>query len=433
MHVQHTDKVEAVSASVNVDLEKIRRFIREEDALIASEPSSLPFASEEYVSRQRQLQERMVVVGIEVLVLTSPATMSWLTGYASRWYRSGASTALPPCQCIVAHAERDTPFMIETAFHEQLVRTTSCVEDLRLLPDTGLTREPSVVDFVGFLVDNLAAEDWLGGVVGLEAYSWVPSPAVWQAIVDGLEARGCRVVDASRVVRSVRQCKSSAEIAHIEQAQRLRCRDACLQRHARPGMNGLEGWKHYEAGVVEAGGEPAAMQGSVFGGPPDRVTHALCSRKSIGAGEYFHADGAAAFRLYHARCGRVLSFGSPRPELARLTSIAGGALNVLRESRAGQPFGQLKASLRDYFIAQGLDEHEFFAGGYEMGLSLPPDWVGEFFWSAHDSDDEALIPEGLVTNFESCAFVEVVDTVVFEAGGTRTLSSLPTDVLLAGD
>ena len=35
--------------------------------------------------------------------------------------------------------------MIDTGFHEQLVRLTSCVEDLRLLPDTGLTREPDAV------------------------------------------------------------------------------------------------------------------------------------------------------------------------------------------------------------------------------------------------------------------------------------------------
>jgi hypothetical protein len=106
----------------------------------------------------------------------------------------------------------------------------------------------------------------------------------------------------------------------------------------------------------------------------------------------------------------------------------------MRESRAGQPFGALKAALREYFTGEGFGGEESFAGGYELGVSFAPDWVGEFLWSSHDLDDDSLIPEGLVTNFESCAFVAVVDTIVFETSGTRTLSNIPADeVLLAGE
>ena len=421
-------------ATANIDVATIQRFVGEETEQISGGSPNLPFALHEYTRRRRELQARMVDAGIEVFVITSPDTMCWLSGYTSRWYRSGASTALPPCQCIVLHADSDAFFMIETAFHEHLVGLTSCVEDLRLLPDTGLTREPTAVEFVGFLVDNLAAERWLGGSVGLEAYSWVPSPAVWHAIVEGLEAEGCRVVDGSRTARSARQQKSQAEIAYIEEAQR--CCDAgirSLQQNARPGMSGLEGWKHYVAGVVDAGGEPAAIQEAVFGGPPEPMAHLLSSRAPIGAGQYFHADAAAAFERYHARCTRVLSFGPPRSELTRLASIAGGALELLRGSRAGDPFSQLKTTLREYFIAEGLGDQEFFAGGYELGISFAPEWVGEYLWSAHDPDDGALIPERLVTNIESVAFVAIVDTVVFEADGARTLSTLPTEVLIAGE
>src|SRR5437660_4355364 len=133
------------------DVAAIRRFIREETQRVSGGSPGLPFARDEYVRRRRELQARMVDAGIDVFVITSPDTMCWLSGYTSRWYRAGASTALPPCQCIVLHAESDAFFMIETAFHEHLVGLTSCVEDLRLLPDTGLTREPTAVEFVGFL------------------------------------------------------------------------------------------------------------------------------------------------------------------------------------------------------------------------------------------------------------------------------------------
>jgi Xaa-Pro aminopeptidase len=424
-----------MSSSVETTSDEVRSFVREEEARLAAIAPDRPFVAEEYETRQATLRRHMNNAGIDVLVATSPDTMCWLTGYAARWYRSGASTHFPPCQCVVVHAAESHPFMIETAFHEQLARLTACISDVRLLPDTGLIREPGVAEFVGFLIDNLTAERWLGGTVGLEAFSWVPSPAVWRAMVDGLEAAGCAVVDATRTARAARRQKSAAEIAYIERAQ-----SACdagiraLQRAARPGMSGLEGWKHFVTGVIEAGGEPAAIHETVFAGPPEPMAHLLSTRTPIVSGDYFHPDAAASFERYHARCMRVLSMGPPPPALVRLTAIAGGALEVVRKGRAGQPFGQLRATLREYFMGEGVAEEEFFAGGYELGISFAPDWVGEFVWSAHDPDDESPIPEGLVTNFESCAFVAVVDTVVFEPGGARTLSSIPAgEVLLAGE
>jgi Xaa-Pro aminopeptidase len=423
-----------MSTTSTSDLDAVRGFIRDEQTRAASEARRLPFSTEEYADRRRRLQRHMREQGVDVFVITSPDTMCWLTGYSSRWYRAGASTALPPCQCIVLQVESGIPFMIDTGFHEQLVRITSCIEDLRSLPNTGLTREPGAPEFVAFLIDNLAAERWLGGTVGLEAYSWVPSPAVWDVLVERLKGRGCRVLDVSGMARAARRQKSPAEIAYIERAQRaVDAGVLALQRHARPGMTGLEGWKHFVAGVADAGGEPAAIQDAIFGGPPEPMAHLLSTRKPIERGEYFHIDVAAAFERYHARCTRVLAFEPPRPEVGRLTEIAGGALAVLRESRAGQPFSQLKGALRDYFASEGFAEDEFFAGGYELGVSFAPDWVGELLWSAGDADDDSVIPEGMVTNFESVAFIAVVDTVVFEADRARTLSTVPTRVLIAGE
>ncbi len=422
-----------MSTKSGSDLDAIRSFIRDEEARLATEPQRLPFSVKEYEFRRRQLRRGMREAGIDVFVIMSPDTMCWLTGFASRWYRSGASTALPPCQCMVLHADSDPLFMIETAFHAQLVRLTSCIEDLRLLPETGLTHEAGVLEFVEFLIGNLAAEQWLGGTVGLEAYSWVPSHAVSEALVERLTEKKCQVVDASAMARAARRCKSPAEIGCIERAQHaVDAGVLALQRAARPGMTGLDGWKHFVAGVADAGGEPAAVPDAIFGGPPEPMAHMLSGRRPIEQGAYFHPDVAAAFERYHARCTRVLSFGPPRPELRRLTCIAGGALAVLRGFRAGQPFGQLKGALRDYFAGEGFADEEYFAGGYELGVSFAPEWVGEFLWSADDPADDSVIPEGLVTNIECCAFVAVVDTVVFEADGARTLSTVPTEVLVAG-
>jgi hypothetical protein len=49
-----------------------------------------------------------------------------------------------------------------------------------------------------------------------------------------------------------------------------------------------------------------------------------------------------------------------------------------------------------------------------------------------DEDADGLIERGTVTNFESIAYVGMVDTVVFEESGARLLSSVPREVLAVG-
>ncbi len=416
---------------MRTDIERALRFAAT-DAAEPRVPQARAFADSEYADRRAALCAAAHDAGIATLIITAPDTMSWLSGYESRWYRSGSSTATPPCQCIVLRSDSGQAFLIETGFHRQLAAL--CVlDDVRLIPGSSLTSEPGLGDFTRFLTDNLKREGWLGDRIGLEDYSWVPSPAVWSAITTALRASGSEPVDATVTIRGARRRKSAAEIAYIEQAQR--CCDSgirALQARAKPGITGLEAWRHYIDGVIEAGGEPAAIHESVFAGPPEPWAHLLSGHGRICEDEYFHADAAAAYRHYHARATRVLSFGPPAPELVTLTAIAGDALDVIHGHRAGDSFAALGKALRDYFADAGVPADAYFAGGYELGLSFAPDWVGELMWSSHDETNDELIPDGLVTNFESCLHVAIVDTIVFEPDGARTLSTLPTEVLRVG-
>jgi Xaa-Pro aminopeptidase len=273
----------------------------------------------------------MIEDGVDVLVLTAPDSMCWLHGYQSRWYRAHSSTSLPPTQCTVVAAD-DPMFLIETCFHEELVRLTSCVTDFRGLPETGLDHEAGAQDYVRFLVEQLRREGWAGGVVGLEAWSCVPNPAVYKVMEDGLTAAGCRVVDATSTIRSVRRLKSPAEIAMIERAQAAG--DAgllALQAAVCPGMTELEAWNLFMTGQIAGGGEPTAIHETVAVGPPEPLLHTVSSRRRIQSGDYFHADICGAVDHYHARACRTFFMGDPPAELTTITEIlAGGAVSAGR-------------------------------------------------------------------------------------------------------
>ncbi|AUA08294.1 M24 family metallopeptidase [Streptomyces sp. SID8382] len=402
--------------------DEISDYIAAQGADFASRAPDLPFTRGEYADRLARLRKKMADEHIDTVLLTAPDTMCWLHGFTTRWYRSHSSTKLPPVHCTVVHVDHDRIVLIETAGHEQLVRLTSCADEFIGVPDQA--DEPTVPDFLTVLLGELGARGRLRGRIGVERWSSVPNPAVAEMITSALTAHGATIVDASVPIRSLRRLKSREELGIIEGAAA-----ACdagllhLRDHIRPGMTELQAWNLLMTGVIEAGGEPAAIHETVATGPAMPAVHALSSRRPIGRGEVFHPDAACAVDRYHARLTRPFLIGEPPVAFTRLAEVLAGSYEVMESTaKVGVPFRDVHRALRKYFAEAGI---EGWAGGYELGVSLMPDWVGEFCWSSEDDSTEAVIEAGLVTNYETGAFLAMVDTVVFEDSGPRFLSSLP--------
>jgi len=73
---------------------------------------------------------------------------------------------------------------------------------------------------------------------------------------------------------------------------------------------------------------------------------------------------------------------------------------------------------------------EGWALGYELGLSLPPDWVGDFYFCLTDENYlDRVFEDGMVTNFESFFNAALIDTIVYKKEGLRTLSKIPAELI----
>ena len=74
-----------------------------------------------------------------------------------------------------------------------------------------------------------------------------------------------------------------------------------------------------------------------------------------------------------------------------------------------------------------------FTGGYELGISFPPDWVGWWSFSVGEEDtNDWIIQERQVFNFESYSTgsTALIDTFVHETDRCRRLSMTPADLLV---
>ena len=118
-----------------------------------------------------------------------------------------------------------------------------------------------------------------------------------------------------------------------------------------------------------------------------------------------------------------------------------GSFDVLCETaKPGATLKEINDALLDYYRTTGLWGSTGWALGYELGISFPPDWVGNFVFtvaeggpslSGVDADPaEWAIPIGTVTNYESLWMRgPLIDTFVYEAEGPRRLSELPLEMI----
>lgn len=405
----------------------LRQLIADTYAGVDDEAPRLAFSVEEYDRRRLALQQAAQRDGFDLVVVSSPDAMCWLHGYQSRWYRAHSSTRWPAYQCTVLHVETGGMVVYDVEHHAYLLHRTSVATDLRL---SVRDDRDSVLEF---MIADLGARGWLRGRVGLELHSHVPNRATSELVQAAFELNGCLVADASAVTRVVRRVKSSAEIATIERAAAV-CDIGlrALQSEVRAGMTEKQAWGIMVAAMADAGGEPAALHESVVVGPIE-LGHAYASDRVINRGDVLCADPAGVINRYHANIERWFVVGSePSDELYRLAEIEAKSFDILcAEAAEGVAVDDVTAQIEAHLRESGLWGLHDWNGGYEMGISFPPDWVGEWTFTVGESADD-VFRAGVVTNYESIVLYPMIDTVVFGDDGARTLSTLPLDVLRAG-
>ncbi|OGS64843.1 MAG: hypothetical protein A3K59_08075 [Euryarchaeota archaeon RBG_19FT_COMBO_69_17] len=395
----------------------------------------IPFPTREYDRRLARLRVAMKENGLDLVFLSSPESMFYLSGYRSEWYQAQGSQDWYPASGIAVHRDRDPFIMFEVEDEYLLVRHTSVARDIR---GFRLDREPWS-DMPRWIASNLGDDGWLPGTVGLERWSYRPNRAVGEIFQGELERRGCRVVDCTALLRDLRRVKSPLELACMERAATIAkvgiqaCREAI-----RPGATELEVWGEIMRAMAAAGGENPAITIPVASGPRSACIHALASRRRIRKGDLVITDLCGVYNRYHVNVARTFSVGKPDPAVERAVRLAAGAFDVLEGViEPNLPVRRLLRALKAYYAKAGIEERMWFWGGYELGIAFSPDWVGQFVYEPlKDPGDGRFVP-GMVVNYEGIAFLPrdagvsaLIDTIAFgESSARRLCRDLPLELM----
>ncbi len=118
-----------------------------------------------------------------------------------------------------------------------------------------------------------------------------------------------------------------------------------------------------------------------------------------------------------------------------------GRLARIRERMAAEnidlSFLTSPEAMKRYYMGAGIWEERWWVGGYDLGISFPPDWVGTFVYDPEiDPEGRRFVP-GTVVNYESDFFLPqmaglslIIDTMMFTETGAELTQSAPHEVIV---
>ena len=109
-----------------------------------------------------------------------------------------------------------------------------------------------------------------------------------------------------------------------------------------------------------------------------------------------------------------------------------------RACEPGDPLDVAQRIAEEYVFSRFPREQVWWVGGYALGISVPPDWVGHTYLS-NDAFEQFTWEPGYVTNYENILFgregaftASYMETLLMTEGGIEILSSRPRGLTVIG-
>ena len=379
------------------------------------------FEKEEYEIRISKVRKSMDEKNIEVLIVTDPSNMAWLTGY------DGWSFYVH--QCVVLSLESE-PFWYGRGMDANGAKLTVFMQHENIIgyPDDYVQNpEKHPMDY---LCKILTEKNWAQKTIGVEKDNYYFSASCLESLQRNLVQ--ANFVDSTGLVNWQRTVKSPRELEFIRKAARI-----VEKMHARifevmePGMrkNDLVA-EIYHSGITgteDAGGDYTAIVPMTPTGSDASAPHLTWDDQPIpnNSGTFFEIAGC--YRRYHCPLSRTIYLGQPPQkyldvEKAVLEGIEAG----LEAAKPGNFAEDIEAAWRKTISKYGYEKES--RCGYAIGLSYPPDW-GERTVSFRKGDKTVLEPNMTFHFMPALWFddwgLETTESIVITNSGVETLANVP--------
>ncbi|MEM7427616.1 MAG: aminopeptidase P family N-terminal domain-containing protein, partial [Pseudomonadota bacterium] len=100
----------------------------------APEHKELPFPEEEFAARLERLRTAMAEAELDLVFLSSPESIYYLSGFQGHWYQAQSGRNFPPSSGIAVHADHPDFIHFETPSEAVLTAIGAVSRDVRIFP-----------------------------------------------------------------------------------------------------------------------------------------------------------------------------------------------------------------------------------------------------------------------------------------------------------
>ncbi|CAJ1449227.1 unnamed protein product [Effrenium voratum] len=348
-------------------------------------PSSripLPFSPEEYAGRLQRVREGMQKEQLDLVVLTEPENIFYLTGYQT--------VGEPQIQALLLPAE-GAPSLVT-----RLLEVTNATFRSNLQPQNlhVYADFESGIDKVCELLQSFQVSR-----LGLEMQSRRLLARHWTKLEALAKTKGMKLCEASHLVPRLRLVKTPAELAVLRRACGVCAAGVLAGQEASAGETETEiAGKAYQA-LAKVGGEYPAFPPFVCIGQNGCLGHYPGSSSGgvLREGEVLFLEIGGCFERYHGAMMRTCFVGHQLPPLLQQAEAAVvAAMDVA--AKAMKPGA--KAKEVDQVARAALTRADkawtmSLRSGYSIGIGFYTDW-GEAEHFKMDPGSEQVLEEGMV-------------------------------------
>jgi Xaa-Pro dipeptidase len=344
------------------------------------------FTREEYLGRIEKTKQLMQKKGIELLVVSHPANMNYLTGY------DGWSFYVH--QCVLVSLDKEEPLWIGRGMDANGCRITSFLknENIYEYADNyvqSLERHP-----MQYVADIVKKHGWDKKTVGVEMDQFYFTAQAYVELQKSLP--NAKFTNGNAVVNWVRVVKSPAELEMMKRAGQIAVKvmDAA-KKHIQVGVRECDAASKIVeaqyAGTSEYGGDYPAIVPLMMAGEATKTPHLTWSDKTFKRDEAVLLELTGAYKHYHAPIARTIYLGENPPQLMKDTAevVMDGLQKTLEWIKPGVTAEGIEAKWRDAISHSKVVKESRL--GYSIGVNYPPDW-GEHTISLRPGDKTIIEP-----------------------------------------
>ena len=388
------------------------------------------FQVAEYQARIDKTKKRMTDSGIDLLVVTDPANMNYLTGY------DGWSFYVP--QMILVALDDSAPIWIGRGMDVAGARHTAFLSHDRTIgyPDSYV--QSSNKHPMTFVADEIRKRGWDQQRIGLEMDCYYFTARSYKELIRSLPH--ATFMDCNLLVNWVRIIKSPQEILYMQQAGKIA--EIVMERAIdmlAPGVRECDAvaevYRTQIKGTSKFGGDYTAFVPMMPTGEKTSAPHLTWTDEPYRNEQAVNLELAACRNRYHCPIARTAYLGrNPPPNLVKLSEITVEGLNLtLDRIKPGMVCEEVEQIWRRHIARAGFEKDSRI--GYSMGLNYPPDW-GEHTASLRPGDKTVLEPNMtfhmiLGMWMESFSF-ECSESFRVTKHGCQTFANFPRKLFIKG-